>query len=73
MGTLMFQFLALEFMRNQMLNIGVKPYTEYIVSKRADRLAKLFPEYDSAVVRSFAKTNAGFGVEHGGMAKEELK
>ena len=33
-----------QFTRNQMTNVGAKPYTELIVSKRADRLASKFPQ-----------------------------
>jgi len=73
MGTLMFQFLALEFMRNQAINVGLKPYTEWVQSRRATRLADLFPCYSRTIVRDFAKSNAQFGEDYTGTSKEEIQ
>ena len=39
-----------QFTRNQMTNVGAKPYTELIVSKRADRLASKFPQSAALVL-----------------------
>jgi|TARA_B100000780_G_scaffold35985_2_gene22459 hypothetical protein len=56
----MFQLLALEFGRNQMLNVGLKPYTAWIVSSRANRLADMFPGYSREIIRRFSKQDTGF-------------
>ena len=34
---------------------GIRPLTSYIKSRRADRLVKQFPQYSSAVLRSFSE------------------
>jgi hypothetical protein len=60
-------------MRNQALNVGLKPYTEYVISKRADRLADLYPEYDRGIVREFAKWNGKFGEHYSGQSKDEIQ
>ena len=41
-------------MRNQMLNVGFKPYTGWLLSSRADRLANEFPQYGREMVRDYA-------------------
>jgi hypothetical protein len=57
----MFQLLAIEFGRNQMLNVGLKPYTAWILSSRANRLAKMYPRYSAESLRHFSKTDTGLG------------
>lgn len=59
LGTASFTLLTLQFSRAQMLNLGLKPYTSWLVSKRADRLAARFPQYDKDIVRKFSKTQVG--------------
>ena len=61
LGTVSFQLLALQFMRAQMLNVGFKPFTAFILSSRADRLANRYPTYARSIVRKFAKSNIGLG------------
>lgn len=57
LGTASFVLLAMQLVRAQMSKIHLKPYTEYVQSKRADRLADLFPQYNRDVVRDFAKSD----------------
>lgn len=64
LGTLSFTLLALQFFRGQMVNIGWKPYTGWVVSSRADNLASLYPQYNRHVVRAFAKDDTGLGGSH---------
>ena len=56
-----FQLLALQLMRNQMINVGFKPYTGYILSSRANRLADMYPSYNRGIVREFSKSDTGLG------------
>lgn len=56
LGTASFTLLTLQFSRAQMLNLGLKPYTSWLMSKRADRLAAQFSQYDRDIVRKFSKT-----------------
>ena len=39
-----------------MVNLGIKPYTAWIKSKRAKKLASAFPMYDEKILRSYSLT-----------------
>ena len=41
-------------MRNQMLNVGFKPYTGWVISSRANRLADKYPQYGREMVKDYA-------------------
>ena len=62
LGTISFQLLALQLMRNQMLNVGFKPWTSFIMHRRANRLANQFHGYNAGIVRDFSISNTGFSV-----------
>lgn len=38
-----------------MQNIGAKPYTDWLLSRRAAKLIAKYPKYNSVVVESFSK------------------
>lgn len=57
LGGLSFVLLGFQFARAQLDRIGLKPYTELLLSRRANRLANRYPMYDRAIVREFAKTD----------------
>ncbi len=38
------------------LYAGLKPYTDWLRNRRADRLAKQFPRYNGRVLREFAES-----------------
>ncbi len=57
MGTLSFFLLGLQLTRTHMQKINWKPYTEMILSKRADRVARRYPRYERQIVRDFAKSD----------------
>ena len=61
LGTISFQLLALQFMRNQMLNVGYKPFTGWLISSRSDRLANQYPQYGREMVKDFSISNMGLG------------
>eukprot|EP00928_Gymnodinium_smaydae_P059118 TRINITY_DN42363_c0_g1_i1.p1 TRINITY_DN42363_c0_g1~~TRINITY_DN42363_c0_g1_i1.p1 ORF type:complete len:303 (+),score=58.14 TRINITY_DN42363_c0_g1_i1:64-972(+) len=52
-GTASFILLCLQFARGQMINLGLKPYTEKMMRLRAQRAAKKFPTYNNKFVRDF--------------------
>jgi len=54
LGHISFFLLCLQFARNQMLNIGAKPYTGRLQAWRAKRLANMFPMYSELIVTDFA-------------------
>eukprot|EP00411_Alexandrium_monilatum_P017839 CAMPEP_0175251076 /NCGR_PEP_ID=MMETSP0093-20121207/35479_1 /TAXON_ID=311494 /ORGANISM="Alexandrium monilatum, Strain CCMP3105" /LENGTH=242 /DNA_ID=CAMNT_0016545335 /DNA_START=53 /DNA_END=781 /DNA_ORIENTATION=- len=56
LGTASFVLLALQFVRAQMLNMNLTPYTSWVQEYRAKRLSRLFPQYNDDVVKDFART-----------------
>jgi hypothetical protein len=36
-----------------MLNLGMRPYTQLLLQRRADRLAKEFPRYDAKMLMDY--------------------
>ena len=54
LGHISFFLLCLQFARNQMLNIGAKPYTGRLQTWRAKRLARQYPMYSELIVTDFA-------------------
>eukprot|EP00551_Chaetoceros_affinis_P002869 CAMPEP_0203638680 /NCGR_PEP_ID=MMETSP0088-20131115/4641_1 /ASSEMBLY_ACC=CAM_ASM_001087 /TAXON_ID=426623 /ORGANISM="Chaetoceros affinis, Strain CCMP159" /LENGTH=278 /DNA_ID=CAMNT_0050493369 /DNA_START=371 /DNA_END=1207 /DNA_ORIENTATION=+ len=50
-GQISFVLLALQFARNQALNLGVKPYGNWVTKNRADRLVAMYPQYDEIFIR----------------------
>eukprot|EP00294_Goniomonas_avonlea_P009427 CAMPEP_0114539890 /NCGR_PEP_ID=MMETSP0114-20121206/478_1 /TAXON_ID=31324 /ORGANISM="Goniomonas sp, Strain m" /LENGTH=214 /DNA_ID=CAMNT_0001724021 /DNA_START=43 /DNA_END=687 /DNA_ORIENTATION=- len=57
LGTASFILLSLQFARVNMVKISWKPYTETVLSWRADRLAAQFPQYERQIVRDFSKSD----------------
>jgi len=57
LGTASFVLLGLQFARVHLQKMNKKPYTEWVLSRRADRLAGLFPQYERQIVRDFAKSD----------------
>jgi len=54
LGQISFFLLCLQFARNQMLNLGAKPYTGRLQTYRAKRLAQAYPMYSELIVTDFA-------------------
>lgn len=46
--------LRRQFARANMDNLGIKPFTERIKAKRADKLVATYPHYNPRFVRFFA-------------------
>jgi hypothetical protein len=57
MGQLSFFFLCMAWARNQMINIQVKPYTDWMMNKRALSLAAKFSQYDDDIVKDFSEVD----------------
>jgi len=76
LGTISFVLLALQFGRNQMINIGARPYTATVKAWRAKRLCKAYPKYHPLIMADFAdaddyksgkllrETDAGYHAGH---------
>jgi len=56
LGTASFVLLALQFIRAQMLNMNLTPYTCWVQNYRASRLAQKYPQYNKDVILDFART-----------------
>lgn len=56
LGQLSFFFLTLQYARTTMQNIGLQPYTEWLCSRRAERLSKQFPQYNSRVLSDYSRS-----------------
>jgi hypothetical protein len=54
LGQFSFFLLCFAFARNQLINLGIKPYTDWLKTFRAKRLQKKYPQYDDDVVHDFA-------------------
>lgn len=54
-GVASFVLLCCQFTRAQVQKINMKTYSDRILQRRADRLAKAFPQYDKSMVRVWAK------------------
>jgi len=54
-GVASFALLCCQFSRSQIKKINMKTFGEHLLGWRADRLARRFPEYDSSMVRAWAK------------------
>jgi hypothetical protein len=50
-----FFLLCMQYARSQMENLGIKPFTHWFKSKRADRLCKEFPKYCPGVLKEFSQ------------------
>jgi len=58
LGTASFSLLAFQFIRAQMQNMDKKPYTEWVKGYRGKRLASAFPQYDTNIIKDFARTSS---------------
>ena len=58
LGQVSFFLLALQFARAQMENLGIKPYTAMMKSRRAERLSNAFPTYDAKLIKDFSKAQS---------------
>lgn len=55
-GTGSFVILAMQVARNQMVNMGLKPYTGWVKNRRSKSLVEQFPQYNSDFLRTFSRT-----------------
>lgn len=54
-GTASFMLLCAQFMRAQFVKMHMKTFLDIMESKKADRLARKFTQYDKSMVRTWAK------------------
>mmetsp|Transcript_24309 Transcript_24309/g.37152 ORF Transcript_24309/g.37152 Transcript_24309/m.37152 type:complete len:254 (+) Transcript_24309:86-847(+) len=56
LGTISFALLCSQYARSQMNNLGVRPYTRWIKSRRGHALAEAFPMYDEKILAAYSET-----------------
>ena len=54
LGQISFFILCVQFAKDRMHNIGVKPYIDFLLLSRASRLSNSFQKYNKKVVQDFA-------------------
>ena len=54
LGQISFFILCVQFAKDRMHNIGVKPYIDFLLSTRANRLSSSYQQYNKKVVQDFA-------------------
>lgn len=65
LGTLSFVLLCMQYIRAQIANMGVRPYTQKIMSMRADKLTEAYPQYDPQVIKAFSEAVTFYDEKHG--------
>mmetsp|Transcript_9278 Transcript_9278/g.16802 ORF Transcript_9278/g.16802 Transcript_9278/m.16802 type:complete len:267 (-) Transcript_9278:226-1026(-) len=56
LGLASFVLLCMQYVRGQMLNLGMKPYTGWIKAHRGQKLANAFPQYDKKILIAYSET-----------------
>lgn len=57
LGTASFTLLAMQFARQNIKHLGLKPYTQQLLERRAKVLYEAFPQYDRGILHSFVETD----------------
>lgn len=60
-GQASFIFLVLQFVRGQAINLGLKPFGDKVLSMRAKRMCKKYPQYDPIFLEWFSESDALYG------------
>jgi hypothetical protein len=55
LGTISFFLLCMQFVREQRVNLGHKPWTDYYKSKQATILEQAYPQYNRYLLRDYSK------------------
>jgi len=58
LGQLSFLLLCLAFARNQLINLGWKPYTDSLRAYRVKRLQEKYADYNPNIVQTFSETDS---------------
>lgn len=61
LGQLSFFLLCLQYSRAQMEKIGLKPFTAWILKKRAESLSSKYPKYHTAIIEDYSSDTGLLG------------
>ena len=50
------------YFRAQMQNMGMRPYTNWVLRQRAKSLSSKYPQYDRKIIEAYGKCNLLYGV-----------
>ena len=56
-GVASFMFLAFQYVRQQAVNLGIRPFTMKIQKTRAQQLARAFPQYNERLLSNYVKSD----------------
>ncbi|CAB9521972.1 expressed unknown protein [Seminavis robusta] len=65
LGQFSFFLLCLQYIRNQIQNLGIRPYTQKLMAARAEKLAQAYPQYDADIVKDFSLSVTFYHDKHG--------
>ncbi len=60
-GQASFAILVMQYIRNQAINLGLKPYNDKVLSMRSKRMVARYPQYDPIFVEWFSESEAYHG------------
>lgn len=63
-GQVSFVLLSLQFARNQALNLGIKPYGDWMRNRRANKLVRAYPQYDEVFIRWYSEGQTMYGSKY---------
>lgn len=56
-GQASFMLLTMQFARSQLTNMGLKPYSNWMRHRRANRLVARFKQYDPGLLKQFSEVD----------------
>ena len=57
LGQISFFLLCMAWSRENMKNVNISPYTEWMKAKRAASLADKYPQYNKTITKDFAEAD----------------
>ena len=72
LGTFSFFLLCAQFGAQQRANLGIKPFTARLRSRKANQLCAAFPQYDRSILRDYAKAICFDDADADGLDNEPL-
>lgn len=58
LGQISFVLLCMQYVRGQMVNLGIRPFTAHVKTRRAKRLVEKFPQYNAELLSHFSQSGS---------------
>lgn len=65
LGQISFFLLCLQYIRAQIQNVGIRPFTDKIMAVRAAKLATAFPQYNATIIKDFSQSVTFYDDKYG--------